>query len=135
MADLYRTLIIPAADAAMSRAIAEMFGPGGVGMWITPLSASGQEPATHYISSGLIPAEFAGLSPCATWSQSEQGNWVQTAYDAGDADAVYGYCQQASMPYTLAEIEGVFSRSDVSAQEPFVAMDRLGLKIISPPLL
>lgn len=133
MADLYRTLIITAADADTSRAIAAAFGPGGVGMWQTPLSASGLEPATHFISSGYIPAEFVGLSPNATWEQSEQGNWVQTSYYPGDAATVFAYAQQAGLPFTLQQIEGVFARSDVSEQEPFVAMGRMGLKIVNPP--
>lgn len=129
--DTFATLIVTAADAPTSRAIAAAFGPGGVGMWVTPLSASGNEPATHYISSGFIPAEFVSLSPMATWSLDEDGNWAQTDYYAGDAASVYGFCQQAGLPYTLAQIEGVFSRSDVSQQEPFIAMSRMGLKIIN----
>ena len=132
MADTFATLIVTAADADTSRAIAAAFGPGGVGMWATPLSASGLDPATHYISSGYISAEFVSLAPMATWEQDEEGNWVQTDYYAGDASAVYTLCQQADLPYTLAQIEGVFSRSDVSQQEPFVALDRMGLKIINP---
>lgn len=34
---------------------------------------------------------------------------------------------------TLADIEGVFSHSDVSEQEPFTAMGRMGLVIVNPP--
>ena len=132
MADTFATLIVTAADAPTSRAIAAAFGPGGVGMFTTPLSASGNEPATHYISTGYIPAEFVALSPMATWALDEDGNWVQSDYYPGDAAAVYAFCQQAGLPYTLAEIEGVFSRSDVSQQEPFTAMGRLGLQIINP---
>jgi hypothetical protein len=70
----------------------------------------------------------------ATWAQDEDGDWVQTDFYAGDAASVYGACQQAGLPYTLAQIEGVFVRSDVSQQEPFVAMGRLGLQIINPPM-
>lgn len=132
MADTFATLIVTAADSPTARAIAAAFGPGGVGMWTTPMSASGFDPATHYISSGYISAEFVALSPMATWALDEDGDWVQTGFYAGDAAAVCGACQQAGLPYTLAEIEGVFSRSDVSQQEPFVAMGRLGLQIINP---
>ena len=131
--DTFATLIVTAADAPTARAIAAAFGPGGVNMWTTPLSASGLDPATHYISTGYIPAEFVSMCPMATWALDEDGNWVQTDYYPGDAAAVYGFCQQAGLPYTLAEIEGVFSRSDVSQQEPFVAMGRIGVKIINPP--
>lgn len=133
MADLFRTLIIQAQDADTSRAIAAAFGPGGSGMWQTPLSASGNEPATHYISSGYIPSEFVALAPSTTWTMDENGNWVASDIYPGDAAAVYGFCQQEGLPYTLAQITGVLSRSDGSAQEPFTAMGRLGLTIINPP--
>lgn len=101
-------------------------------MWTTPLSASGNEPATHYISSGYIPAEFVSLSPCTTWALDAQGQWVQTDHYPGDAATVAFYAAQAGLKVTQAEIEGIFSRSDVSAQEPFIAMSRAGLKIINP---
>jgi len=134
MTDTFSTLIVQAQDAPTARAIAAAFGPGGVNMWTTPLSATGQEPATHYISSGYIPEEFVSLAPCTTWEQDEQGNWVQTDHYPGDAATVFAYAEQAGLPYTLAEIEGVFGRSDVSAQEPFVAMGRMGIKLIQPPM-
>lgn len=133
MADLFRTIILPAADAPLAREIAASFGPGGVGMWQTPLSASGADPATHYISSGYIPAEFVSLAPSATWEQDEQGNWVQTDYYPGDAATVFAYASQAGLPLTLQQIEGIFTRADSTAQEPFTAMGRLGLTIINPP--
>lgn len=133
MADTFVTIIVTAADADTSRAIAASFGPGGVGMWTTPLSGTGLTPVTHYISTGYISTEFVALCPMATWALDEDGNWVQTDYFAGDAAAVYAFCQEAGLPYTLTEIEGVFSRSDVSQQEPFVTIGRLNLKIINPP--
>lgn len=135
MSDTFATLIVTSADAPISRSIAAAFGPGGVGMWMTSLSASGQEPATHYISSGYISAEYVALSPMTTWELTEQGSWIQASHYAGDAATVYAYASEAGLPYTLAEIEGVFSRSDVSQQEPFIAMGRLALKIINPPVV
>lgn len=133
MADLFRSLIIAAQDAPLARQIAAAFGPGGEGMWTTPLSASGNDPATHYISSGYIPAEFVSLAPNTTWEQDENGQWVQTDHYPGDAATVYAYASQAGISCTLEDVEGVFSRSDVSAQEPFVAMGRMGVKIVNPP--
>ena len=134
MTDQFSTLIIAAQDAPLARQIAAAFGPGGEGMFTTPLSASGLDPATHYISSGYIPAEFVSLAPNTTYAQDEDGQWVQTDYYPGDAATVYAYASQAGISCTLADVEGVFSRSDVSAQEPFVAMGRLGIKIINPPM-
>ena len=132
MADTFATLIVTAADAPTSRAIAAAFGPGGVGMWTTPLSASGLDPVTHYISTGYIPAEFVSMCPMATWAQDEDGNWVQTDYYPGDAATVALYASQAGVKVTEAQVSAIFSRSDVSAQEPFTAMGRLGLQIINP---
>jgi hypothetical protein len=127
MADLFRTLIIKASDAVLAQGIAAGFGPGGTGMWTTSLSATGSDPATHYISSGLIPADFAGLSPCDVWEDDAKiGSYP------GDADTVYAYASQAGLAVTLKQIKTVFANSDVSTQQPFDAMARLGLKIINP---
>lgn len=132
--DTFATLIIQAQDAPLAREIAAAFGPGGIGMWTTPLSASGLDPASHYISSGYIPQEFVSLAPSTTWTQDEEGNWIATDHYPGDAATVYAYASQAGIQCSLADVEGVFSRSDCSAQEPFVAMGRMGLTIIDPPL-
>lgn len=133
MADLFRTLVINAQDADNARMIAAAFGPGGINMWTTPLSADGQEPATHYISSGYIPSEFVSLAPCTTWEQDEDGNWVAAEVYGGDAATVYAYAEQAGLGLSLVTIQGIFSRADCSPQEPFVHMGRMGLKIINPP--
>jgi hypothetical protein len=53
--DVFRTIIVPADNVEAFRTQAATV-PGGEGMFITPLSPTGQEPATHYISSGFIPA-------------------------------------------------------------------------------
>lgn len=134
MADLYRTLVIAAQDATKVRAIASAFGPGGEGMWKTPLSATGSEPVTHYISSGFIPEAFVSLSPFSSWSVNLEGQWFETDHYAGDAETVYAYASQAGLPVTLEEIQGIFLRADVSDQEPFVHLSRMGLQIIHPPM-
>ena len=134
MSDTFATLVIAAQDAPLAREIAAAFGPGGAGMWTTPLSASGLDPASHYISSGYIPAEFVSLAPSTTWTQDEDGQWIATDHYPGDAATVYAYASQAGIECTLEDVEGVFSRSDCSGQEPFVAMGRMGLMIVNPPL-
>ena len=132
--DTFATLIIQAQDAPLAREIAAAFGPGGIGMFTTPLSASGLDPASHYISSGYIPQEFVSLAPSTTWTQDEDGQWIATDHYPGDAATVYAYASQAGVQCSLADVEGVFSRSDCSAQEPFVAMGRMGLMIVNPPM-
>jgi hypothetical protein len=133
MTDLFRTLLVAAQDADLARQIAAGFGPGGEGMFTTPLSADGTDPATHYISTGYIPAEFVSLAPNTTWEQDEDGQWVQTAHYPGDAATVHAYATQAGISCTLEDVEGVFSRADCSEQEPFVAMGRMGVQIVNPP--
>lgn len=51
MTDTFATIIVTAAQAQAARDAAAQF-PGGEGMLTAPLSASGNEPATHYIASG-----------------------------------------------------------------------------------
>lgn len=81
-------------------------------MWTTPLSANSVEPASHYISSGYIPEQFASLLT--------------------DPVAVYEAAIAQGVTCTLKEVEEVLSSSDISEEEPFVAMGRMGLKIINP---
>lgn len=129
MADAFRTLICTAADAPLARAIAASFGPGGEGMWTTGLSADGAAPATHYVSTGYIPEQFAYLVPCQTWAMDEQGQWVETGEIPGNPQAVYQLAQDAGIECTQAEIDALFADSDVTEQEPFTAFGRLGLQI------
>lgn len=129
MADAFRTLIVTAADAPLARAIAASFGIGGEGMWITPLSSDGAEPATHFVSSGYIPEQFAYMVPCATWTRADDA-WTLTDTTPGDPVAVYGAAQQAGIACTQADIDALFAAADVTEQEPFVAFDRLGLQIV-----
>lgn len=86
--DIFRTLIVQANQVELAREVGASYSAGGEGMFVTPLSSTGQYPATHYISSGLIPEELDALL-------------------AATPDA------------------------DISDEEPFVAMERLGLQMIN----
>lgn len=130
--DIYRTLIVTADSAPLAREIAASFGPGGVGMWTTPLSSDGAEPATHFISSGYIPPEFAYMVPSQTWAMDENGDWIMTGSDPGDPLAVYEAATAQGVVTTLADVEAVFATADVTDEEPFAAMGRMGLKIVQP---
>lgn len=135
MPDIFRTLIIPASQVELARQIAASFGPGGVGMWTTELSADGTEPATHFISTGFIPEQFAFMVPCQTWTQDEEGVWTQTSSEPGNPEAVYEAATAQGVDCTLADIEAVFAAADVTEQEPFIAMSRLGLQIVQRSIL
>ena len=87
--DIFKTLIVQANQVELAREVGASYGAGGEGMFLTPLSATGNYPTTtHYISSGLIPEELDAL---------------------------------------LAAIPDI----DISDEEPFVAMERLGLQMIN----
>lgn len=81
MADVFRTIVVPAEQQAAAQEIAP-------DCFTTGLSANGAEPATHYIASGHLPVD--------------------------QADAI-------------ALLEG----ADVSEDDPFAAMGRLGLRFLS----
>ena len=134
MREIFRTLIVPAADAPLARQIALTLSPvGGSGMWLAGLSPSGQEPATHYVSTGLIGPDFAALVPCTFWAMDENGDWVVTGSEPGNASLVVLACGAVDPPLVLteAEVQGIMDRADVTEQEPFVAYSRMGLKLIS----
>jgi hypothetical protein len=132
--EIFRTLIVPAADAPLARQIALTLSPvGGSGMWTTGLSASGQEPATHFVSTGLIGPDFAMLVPCTFWAVDESGDWVVTGSEPGNASLVVLACGAVDPPLALTEkqVQGIMDRADISEQEPFVAFSRMGLKLIA----
>jgi hypothetical protein len=132
VSDVFRTLIVESADVDLARTIAATLDPAhSQGMWETPLSPTGAEPATHYISTGFIGEGFAALVPFATWAQEgDPPEWVQTSYEPGDSFATLALCEQAGMTVTLEQIEDLFATSDVTAEDPWAALGRLGLKIV-----
>lgn len=135
MAELFRTLIMPVAVVAAARDIAASLGSGWQGMWTTPLSPNGIEPATHYISSGMVPVRFAQIMPIQTWAQAEDGAWIKAASLPGSPASIYGFLMQRNVTaYSLPQIEAIMSAADITEQEPYSAMARLGVQIISPPL-
>lgn len=129
--DSFRTLILPASVTPLAREIAATLSPGGSGMWTTGLSPTGAEPATHFISTGLISPEFAHMVPEQTWEQVD-GAWTQTGSTPGNPEAVTEACNAAGLEVTLAQVLAVFDAADATEQEPFVALGRLGLVLTQP---
>ena len=136
MADwAFRSLITTAATTPLARDIAATLSPtGGQNMWLTGLSATGNAPATHYVSTGLISPEFAMLVPEQVWEQDENGDWVQTSSSPGDPVLCYQMCIAGGLTVTQAQVNAVYAAADVTQQEPFVAFARLGLKIVQTAL-
>lgn len=109
---VHRTMIVSAAIAPTCRQLSETIaGPSGAGMWLTGLSPTGEAPATHYISAGLISEEFAALmaSPEAMAAASE----------------AFG------VPIPLAQCQAILSQADVSEEGGFYAMARLELLMVA----
>ena len=131
----FRSLICTAATTPLARDIAATLSPtGGQNMWLTGLSATGNAPATHYVSTGLISPEFAMLVPEQTWEQDANGDWVQTGSSPGDPVLCYQMCVAGGLTVTQAQVDAVYAAADVTQQEPFVAFARLGLQMVQEPL-
>ena len=127
MSWINRTMIVPAEHVDLTRALAEgISGPAGAGMWTTGLSADGAEPATHYISAGLIEDTFAALLPLTTYTKDEDG--VESSDTApGDAQFI---ADKAEAP--LAVIEAMLDAVTVTDEPAHTTMARMGLVIVTP---
>jgi len=126
---LHRCLIVPTTIAPTVRALADSFGPAASGMWTTALSADGNLPASHWISSGLIGNDFAAIMP---FSHDVDGVWTTEPYDP----AAFVALTEANgvTPPPVEAIQQIMSMVDVSDQDPFAAMERLGLQMVQVPL-
>ena len=126
----FRTLIIPSAHVQLARDLAAAIDPvASVGLFMTGLTDGNQ--ITHYISSGIVSDAFAQPLPCTTWAKDEEGAWVQTSHWPGMPEAIAQMAGQLDPPFDVSaqQIEVAFNASDISEQEPFVAMARMGLSL------
>lgn len=111
----------------LCEAIAE--GDAGKGMFTTGLSANGELPATHYISSGHIEQQFADILPLTTVNQDGEG--LPDIYTRPcNVAAVESMAEQAGIELPPGTIAAMFAAIDVSFQGPYEAMARLGLQIV-----
>lgn len=133
---IMRSMVIPDAYRTLANSIADMFAGSPQNMWNFPLSATGQAPATHWIAAGPVPNEYEVMAPWQVWQQQD-GQWVMTDSYAGRPDQVYAACQQPipdtdppepMVPCTLQEVQDLFTVADMTDQNPWVAMGRLGLQ-------
>lgn len=127
MSYIFRTIIVPAAFQQLAQGLCEAAAEGdaGRGMFTTGLSADGTEPASHFISSGPIATEFGDLLPLTTFD--EEG--VSTTRP-GAVATVEAIADQAGITLPAGTIAALFAAIDVTEQEPFTAMARLGLQIV-----
>jgi hypothetical protein len=131
----FRTMLIPSAHVQLARDLAAAIDPvASVGLFMTPLT-NGQT-VTHYISSGIVSDQFAMPLPLTTWAQDEEGAWVQTSHWPGMPEAIAQTAATLDPPFPLTaeQVAAAFAASDISEQEPFVAMARMGLSLYQHPL-
>ena len=130
MSWVHRCLIVPAEHVELARVLcATLAGPGGSGMFTTPLSPTGQEPATHYISSGAIEEPFAQLLPLAEFPAD-----AEPVIYPGQPELIAQMAVAQGMVVTPEQVQALLAASDVTEQEAFTALARLGLQIVQPPL-
>lgn len=124
----YRCLIIPDAQAAYARELsAVVAGPAGDGMYTTPLSPTGAEPVTHWISAGIISDEFAAMLPLTTYPLD-----ADPITTAGNPEAIAMLANSASYITTPESVQALFDASDVTEQEAHEAIARMGLVMAQP---
>lgn len=114
---VFRTMIVSDAVVDTCRALAMLLAGEEQKLWTTPLSPTGTEPATHWISSGMIEARFGELLPLA--DTGYPGNPVQLAELSGGA-------------VTAAQAVAIFTQCDVTLEDPQTALNRLGLQLVTP---
>lgn len=115
MTDVYRCMIVVAAQAAQAATVcAQLAGPSAQGMFTTPLSADGATPATHYISAGEIEESFAAF--------------------LADPAVMYALCVDNSVALTLQDCTDLLAGFDVSSENAYEAMARLGLQMLEEEL-
>ena len=124
------TIILPAAAQALAQGLCmAAAGEAGAGMFITGLSATGEAPATHFISSGAMEAKFADILPLSTITTVDEVTTVERS--AGNIEAVIQLAKDAGQTVDAQTIGGLFAALDVSEQPPFAAMERLGLQLVT----
>ena len=128
MAWAYRNMIVADAVVDTCRNLAMLLAGEEQKLWTTPLSPTGTELATHWISSGMIEAQFGGLLPLnepvfdgEVWID----NWLSPGNPALLAELSGG-------AVTEEQVQAIFSLCDVTLEEPQAAFARLGLQMVQP---
>lgn len=123
----HRTLIVPDKLVVFARGLTlSIAGQSAENMWSTALSKTGDLPVTHWISSGLISNDFVGVIPFMEYQND--GTEVKTK---GQPDVCQYLASQAGFKTSKEEIETLFEQADITEQDAFTTLGRLGLKLIT----
>lgn len=90
--------------------------------------ADGTEPTSCYISSGPIYETLADLLPLTIFDEDGQ-----STTRPGNVEAVEAIADQAGITLPAGAVAELFNAIDVTEQEPFTAMARLGMQIAQAP--
>ena len=124
------TIILPAAAKTLAQGLCvAAAGEAGAGMFTTGLSATGEAPATHFISSGAMEAKFAAILPLSTITMVDEVETVSKT--TGNIESVIQLAKDAGQAVDAKTIGGLFAALDVSEQPPFAAMVRFGLQLVT----
>lgn len=108
---VHKTIVVADAVVGQARSLCEQLaGAGGAGMFATGLSADGAEPATHWISSGLILQDFAQMLE--------------------NPAIVYTVAEQAGIELPEGSVEAWLSQCDISDEQTETTLVRLGLQYV-----
>lgn len=124
MSETQATIIVQAGAAANIRKFSQMAGKVDLdNMFLTELSATGQKPATHYVSNGSMPDSYLDML-------STPDKLYTRAKAVWEADGL-------EFPFTLAQVTTALSKVTVSygtfngePEDPHAMLARLGLVII-----
>lgn len=123
----HRTLIVPDNLVVFARELTLFIaGQSAENMWNTALSNTGKLPITHWTSSGMISNDFVGIIPFMEYDS--EGTEVKTK---GQPDVCQYLASQAGFNTSIEEVETLFEQADITEQDAFTALERLGLKLIN----
>ena len=119
MSLIHRNLIAPAALADAARELCAAVHPAGAGMFTVPLSPTGELPATHWASTGLLEAVWAPAleDPVLFFGAAQMG-----AAEQG-----------LTLTATYADAHQVLIEGDISDEPWPDALARLGLQLCQSP--
>lgn len=124
----HRTIIVPASFQQLAQGLCEAAAEGdaGKGMFTAGcVPVAGDGPTSCYISSGPIYESLADLLPLTTFDEDGQ-----PTTRPGNVEAVEAIADQAGITLPAGTIAALFAAIDVSEQEPFTALARLGVKLV-----
>jgi hypothetical protein len=132
MANVLRTIIVPANLVTDARNFGSEIDSHGEGMYLTGLSPNGLEPATHYVSSGWMDENFAAIledgaaiNAAATAGAAAQGKTKKTSKAKADALVT------ASTVHKGTKTETINGQPVEVSEDPHALFARLGLKLIN----